>query len=291
MKTGKDKRLQRLLKNGRCVMIPMDHGVTLGPIEGLGNISQAVAQVAAGCGDAVVLHSGVAGRVNVEHLSLVVHLFGGTKESSDPSRKVKVCTVKQAVRLGADAVSLHFNVGVASEHEMMVAMGAVVEEADEYGMPVLAMMYHGSKDGSAREQAERVVHVVRLGAELGADVIKTSYTGDKSSFKRVVENCPVPVLIAGGPKMNSELEIFQMVRDAIDCGGAGIAMGRNVFQHRFPVRMVRALAALVHEGASPDQALEMLERDGLRFSNVSAELNTFSPHRRLQAPIITVESV
>ena len=274
MKSGKEKRLQRLMNNGRCVMIPMDHGVTLGPIKGLEDINEAVAQAASGGGDAVVLHRGVACRVNHNRLSLVVHLFGSTKESADPSRKVRICSVKQAVRLGADAVSLHCNVGVACEHDMMVAMGSVIEEAEEYGIPVLAMMYHGGKDGDIRDKANRIMHVVRLGAELGADIIKTSYTGDMKSFQQVVAHCPVPILVAGGPKMDTDLDVFRMVHDALACGAAGVAIGRNVFQHRYPARMVAALSALVHHNATPDQALGMIGEDRVQ----GAYALDFAPH-------------
>jgi fructose-bisphosphate aldolase, class I len=106
---------------------------------------------------------------------------------------------------------------------------------------------------------EVIKHVARLGAELGADIVKVSYTGSVDSFRQVVAGCPVPVVIAGGPKMNSDRDILEMVQGAIEAGGAGVSIGRNVFQHRDPSRMVGAISMLVHEHSGVDEALSFLQ--------------------------------
>jgi len=125
-------------------------------------------------------------------------------------------------------------------------------------MPLLAMMYPRGPKIQNEHAADAVAHAARLGAELGADIIKTNYTGDIETFKAVVEGCPVPVIIAGGPKCKTEHEILQVTSESIKAGSAGLSIGRNVFQHESPTLMVKALAAIVHKGASAEQALKIL---------------------------------
>ena len=104
-----------------------------------------------------------------------------------------------------------------------------------------------------------IKHAARVGNEMGADLVKVSYTGSVETFKEVVLGCAVPVVIAGGPKMNSDREILEMVKGSIDAGGAGISIGRNVFQHRDPKRMVMAMSAIVHENSDVEEALKILK--------------------------------
>jgi class I fructose-bisphosphate aldolase len=166
--------------------------------------------------------------------------------------------VEEAIKLGADAVSIHVNIGNGSEKEMLSDLGLVCRHARDWGMPVLAMMYPRGEKIKNEYDAAVIKHVARLGAELGADIIKVSYTGSVESFREVVRGCPVPVVIAGGPKMNSDREILEMVKDSIEAGGAGVSIGRNIFQHRDPARMVGAISLIVHENASVDEALGFL---------------------------------
>ncbi|MFW5930067.1 MAG: 2-amino-3,7-dideoxy-D-threo-hept-6-ulosonate synthase, partial [Halobacteriota archaeon] len=173
----------------------------------------------------------------------------------DPNRKVTVASVKRAVRAGADAVSFHINVGSDTEPEQLRELGRVSDECDDYGMPLLAMTYVRGHDVDSQD-VDAIAHATRLGAELGADVVKTSYTGDPDEYERVIDGCPVPVVIAGGPKAETRREVLQDVRDAIDVGARGVAMGRNVFQQDDVRGMTRALSLVVHEGASVDDALE-----------------------------------
>jgi fructose-bisphosphate aldolase/2-amino-3,7-dideoxy-D-threo-hept-6-ulosonate synthase len=128
----------------------------------------------------------------------------------------------------------------------------------EWGMPLLAMMYPRGKKISSEHDVEVVKLAARAGAELGADIIKTNYTGDIDSFKEVIKGCPVPVVIAGGPKMSTTKDVLEMVRDAVEAGAAGTSIGRNVFQAEDPTKMVRAMAALVHGGEGVDEAMKLL---------------------------------
>jgi len=160
--------------------------------------------------------------------------------------------------LGADAVSVHINVGAKQEDSMLATLGKVACECDDFGMPLLAMMYPRGPNIKDSHAVEVVAHAARLGAELGADIIKTNYTGDAESFKAVVDSCHVPVIIAGGPKAETTRDVLQMVKYSMTAGGAGLSIGRNVFQHQDPTKMVKALSALVHKEASVDEAMKIL---------------------------------
>jgi len=158
----------------------------------------------------------------------------------------------------ADAVSVHVNVGAKQEALMLSTLGNVACECDNYGIPLMAMMYPRGLNIKDSHAFDLVAHAARLGAELGADIIKTNYTGDAESFKNVVSGCPVPVIIAGGPKVETSRDVLQMVKNSINAGGAGLSIGRNVFQHKDPAKMVKALSAIVHNEASVSEALKIL---------------------------------
>ena len=259
MDIGKRKRLNRIFKDdGRTVIVPMDHGVTLGPIQGLVNMQETVEKLAKGDVDAIVVHKGIAKTVNTGSIGLIVHLSASTRLGPDPNRKVKVCSVEEALRMGADAVSLHINVGASSEHEMLVKLGNIADECDSLGLPLLAMMYPRGPSVSSEYDPEMVAFAARIGAELGADIIKTNYTGSVETFQRVVQGCPVPVIIAGGPKGETERDVLEAVFGSIKAGGVGVSIGRNVFQHENPTAMTRTLSAIVHRGATVEEALKLL---------------------------------
>jgi fructose-bisphosphate aldolase/2-amino-3,7-dideoxy-D-threo-hept-6-ulosonate synthase len=255
---GKERRLKRIFSNGKTVIIPMDHGVTSGPVKGLVNMQNIIDKLVLGGADGIVIHKGIAKTVDTKGLGLIMHLSASTKYSLNPNRKVIVSSIEEAIRLGADAVSVHINVGDEKEPEMLEALGKIADECDHFGMPLLAMMYPRGAKIISEHDVEAVAHAARLGAELGADVIKTNYTGSVETFKKVVEACPVPVVIAGGPKVETTKEILQMVYDSLKAGGAGISIGRNVFQHEDPTVMTKALTAIVHKGASVNEALKIL---------------------------------
>jgi len=236
----------------------MDHGVTVGPIKGLVNMQAIIDKLLEGGADAVVVHRGVAKHVDTGQAGLIVHLSASTKLGPDPNYKVQVCSVDEAVRIGADAVSVHINVGAEQEDKMLVKLGKVADDCDRYGMPLLAMMYPRGPKIQNQHAVDVVAHAARLGAELGADIIKTNYTGSIESFREVVRGCHVPVIIAGGPKVETVREVLQMVHDSVKAGGAGLSIGRNVFQHENPTLMVKALSAIVHNKASVDESLKIL---------------------------------
>ena len=171
---------------------------------------------------------------------------------------MQICSVSDAVRLGADAVSVHVNVGAKQEARMLSILGKVACECDNYGIPLLAMMYPRGPNIKDSHGVDIVAHAARLGAELGADIIKTNYTGDIESFKKVVSSCPVPVIVAGGPKVDTSRDILQMVKDSINAGGAGLSIGRNVFQYEDPTKIIKAFSTIVHNKGSVSEALKIL---------------------------------
>ena len=263
MGIGKAIRLERIMnrQSGSTVIVPMDHGVSVGPIPGLADLAKMVDRVAEGGANAVVEHSGMVGKGHRSYgrdIGLIIHLSGSTALAPDPNRKVLVCSVERAVRLGADAVSIHVNIGAENEGDMFEAFGKVAEAADDWGIPLLAMVYPRGPKVSNERDVENVKIAARVGAELGADIVKVPWTGSAESFREVVEGCPIPVVIAGGSKMTDE-ETLKMVEGAMKAGGAGVSVGRNIFQHQSPTRLVAAVCALVNEKKSIEEAMEILK--------------------------------
>ena len=258
---GKRIRLDRIMNRNtkRTVIIPLDHGITMGPIRGLYDMKSIVDKVAEGGANAVLEHKGIirAGyRGFGKDIGLILHLSASTNLGPDPNNKVLVADVEESIKLGADAVSLHINVGSETEPQQLETLGIIAKICDEWGIPLLAMMYPRGRKISDQYNVDVVKHAARIGAELGADIIKTNYTGDPDSFREVVRGCPVPVVMAGGPKTNTDEEFCEMVYGCIQAGGAGVAAGRNVFQHEDPTSMVKVLCGIVHEGLDPKTSLE-----------------------------------
>jgi fructose-bisphosphate aldolase/2-amino-3,7-dideoxy-D-threo-hept-6-ulosonate synthase len=244
--------------DNHTVIVPMDHGVTIGPIQGITNMQTITDKLVKGNVDAILVHKGIAKRIEVDGAGLIVMLSGMSNLSPNVNGKVQVCSVQEAIRVGADAVSVHVNVGAQDEDKMLENLGRVSDECDVYGIPLLAMMYPRGPKIPNEHAPDVIAHAARIGAELGADIIKTNYTGNVDSFKAVVESCPVPVVIAGGPKCKSIDEILQTTFDAMKAGAAGLSIGRNVFQCDNPTAIVKALSSIVHNKASVEQASKIL---------------------------------
>ncbi|KXA97771.1 fructose-bisphosphate aldolase [candidate division MSBL1 archaeon SCGC-AAA259I09] len=245
----------------RTVIVPMDHGISSGPIEGLRDMKGAVNKVAEGGANAVLLHKGLVGaghRGYGKDIGLIIHLSASTALGPDPNNKVTVTSVEEAISLSADAVSVHVNIGAENEEQQLRELGRIAETCESWGMPLIAMMYPRGEKIENEYDSEVVAHAARVGAELGADIIKTNFTETVSSFRKVTKGCPVPVVIAGGPKTETDREILEMASNSIRAGGAGVSIGRNVFQHKNPSKMVKALHNIVHQGATPEEAEEML---------------------------------
>ena len=261
---GKSIRMERIMDRNsqKTIIVPLDHGVTVGPIDGLLDMSETVNKIAEGGANAVLGHIGLplyGHRHKGKDIGLILHLSASTVLNPvDPNDKVLVNTVQRAVKMGADGVSVHVNIGSDNESKQLEILGMVAGECLEWGMPLLAMMYPRG-DGLTEDEksANMVKFAARVGAELGADIIKTYYTGDPDSMREVVKGCPAPVVIAGGSKLGDE-ETLNMIKGAMDAGCQGLSVGRNVFQHQNPEKLVQATCAIVHEDRSVKEALEIL---------------------------------
>ncbi len=257
---GKKIRLDRIMDRNtqRTVIIPLDHGVSIGPVMGLLDMKSIVDQIAEGGANAVLEHKGIIStgyRGFGKDIGLILHLSASTNLGPKPNNKVQVAYVEEAIRLGADAVSLHVNLGSENESEQLVTFGITVKVCEEWGIPLLAMIYPRGPAIKNPFDVDLLKYCARVGAELGADIIKTSYTGDPDSFKEVVKGCNVPVVMAGGPKTDSDEAFCEMVYGSILAGGAGVAAGRNVFQHKDPAKMVRVLCGIIHENLDPKTSI------------------------------------
>lgn len=264
MMIGKKIRLERIINRhtGRTVIAPMDHGVSNGPMKGIIDIDKTVESISQGGADAILIHKGIVEqghRGYGKDIGLIVHLSASTSLAPNPNNKVIVTSVEKAIQLGADAVSVHVNLGSETESEMLQELGEISETCSYWGIPLLAMMYPRGQKVENEHDVELVKHAARVGSELGVDIVKTNYTGDPDSFKEVVEGALVPVVIAGGPKVDTDEELLQMVKDSIEVGGAGVAFGRNLFQAENPGKITKAISEVVHNDLEVNEALKFLK--------------------------------
>ncbi|WP_291323099.1 2-amino-3,7-dideoxy-D-threo-hept-6-ulosonate synthase [Desulfonatronospira sp.] len=267
MHLGKAIRMERIFNRntGRAIIVPVDHGVTVGPIDGIIDMRVTVDKVAEGGANAVLMHKGLArcGHRGKGHdVGLIVHLSASTSISPYPNAKTLVASVEDAIKLGADGVSVHVNLGDEAEREMLSDMGRVATHANEWGMPLLAMVYARGPKVKDEFDMNMVRHCARVGEELGADVVKVAYTGDPDSFAKVVEACCIPVVIAGGPKLDNDRDLVKMVHDSVAAGAAGLSVGRNVFQHDEVTSLVKTLNHVVHHDMDVDEAMDVLSNGG-----------------------------
>lgn len=262
MNVGKKIRIKRIMNrtSGKTVIVPMDHGVSMGPIQGLEDMDNTVNMIIRGGANAAVVHKGIVTSTNRSadtDIGLIIHLSASTSINPRPNHKIAVCDVEEALSLGADAVSVHVNIGAGAEASMLESLGKTAKECNRWGLPLLAMMY--PRGNNVEVNVESVKLAARVGAELGADIVKCPYTGSAESFQEVVRGCPVPVVIAGGSKLTDE-ETLNMIEGAMNAGAGGLSMGRNAFQHENPELFVRVACEMVHQGLSAKEALTLLNR-------------------------------
>lgn len=256
---GKELRLNRLFRNKRIFVVPLDHGMTIGPVQGLQNIGQTVAQVAQGGADAIIVHKGLAHLATPTLASgncdLILHLSASTTLAPDSSDKKLVSSVEYALRLGATAVSVHINLASLQEAAMLRDLGRVAETCAIWGIPLLAMMYVRDSSQNSEFDPIKIKHAARVAAESGADIIKVNYTGSRETFQEVVNSVEIPVIIAGGPKLESTRQLLEMVSQSVEAGARGIAIGRNIFQHPNPVLLCTVIRKIL-DSPQPQEIIE-----------------------------------
>lgn len=251
--------LEVLLPGGRGVWIPIDHGLSDFPSKGLENLEELIALLAVGGADAIVAQKGVVSAFGDLHSGhMVAHLSASTRHAgARTTEKVLVGSVEESIRRGASGVSVQVNMGAPTEPDMIEIMGSVSEDCNLLGVPLLGMVYPRGENLNIMDDdiTGGAAHAARLAFELGCDAVKTIWTGDIESFSLVCNSVPIPVLIAGGPAGSTTLEILTIVHQAMSAGGGGVCMGRQVFCHDHPDRMVRALRAIVHDGVDVVEAM------------------------------------
>lgn len=257
MDWGMKNRLGRIIKSdtGRTVMLALDHGYFLGPVSKLENPKKTIEPLIP-YADALMLTRGVL-RTCVEpnnNVPIVLRVSGGNSIlDEDLSNEDITVGMEDAIRLNVSAVALSIYVGAGHEHQTLVNLAKLIDEAQRYGMPVLAVTAVGKE--LEKRDARYLSLSCRIAAELGANFVKTYYCDD---FEKVSGSCPVPLVIAGGPKMESEKDVLQVAYNAIQKGAVGVDMGRNVWQSQNPVGMIKAIRHIVHENGSVKDALDLI---------------------------------
>ncbi len=257
MDWGMQNRLARIIKpdTGRTVMLAVDHGYFLGPTTGLEKPAKTIGPLLK-YADSLMLTRGVL-RTSVPHdfdIPIVLRVSGGTSIiGNDLSNEVITTSMQEAIRLNVSAVALSIFVGSEHEKETLLNLSELVNQAEKYGIPVLAVTAVG-KD--MNRDAKYLGLCCRIAAELGAHFVKTYYCED---FEKVVETCPVPIVVAGGKK-TPEKEALGLAYNAVTYGAVGVDMGRNIFQSENPVAMIQAVRAIVHKKASVEEAYEIFKK-------------------------------
>ncbi|MBR3409332.1 MAG: 2-amino-3,7-dideoxy-D-threo-hept-6-ulosonate synthase [Candidatus Methanomethylophilaceae archaeon] len=260
---GKSIRMERITdrKTGNAVIVPMDHGVSVGPLDGLIDMRKTVDEVSNGGATAVLMHKGLirySYRQSGRDVGLIMHLSASTDLGPNRNSKVQITTIEEAIKYGADAVSIHINFGSEDEPSMLEQAGKISEQCTDWGMPLIIMAYPRGPEIKNSFDPEVIAHCARAASEIGADLVKVSYTGDIDTFRDVCKGALAPVLIAGGPQMGSDLEILNMVHDSMEAGGRGVSIGRNVFQNRNVRGITKAISSIVLDGFSVEEASKFL---------------------------------
>jgi len=256
MDWGKENRIARIINpaTGHSVMLAVDHGYFLGPTSRLEEPRKTIEPLLPYT-DAVMLTRGIlrsSVKANIS-TSVVLRVSGGTSILGKSLSDEGITTsVKEAVRLNAAAVALSIFVGSEHEHQTLLNLSRLVDECEEYGIPVIAVTAVGKE--LEKRDSRYLSLCCRIAAELGASIVKTYYC---EGFENVVKGCPVPLVIAGGPKLNTELDALQLTHNAVEKGATGVDMGRNIWQSDHPVAMIKAIRAIVHKNATVKEATEI----------------------------------
>lgn len=257
MDWGLQNRISSIIKpqNNRALMLAVDHGYFLGPTEKLENPKKVIAPLLRYC-DSLMVTRGVQ-RSSVPATTdtpMVLRVSGGSSIiGEDLSQEDITVSIEDAIRLNASALAMSIFVGSKYEYQTVVNLGKLVSEAEKYGLPVLAVTAVGKELG---KDARYLSLACRVAAEQGAHIVKTYYC---DNFEKVVQSCPVPIIVAGGKKI-PERDALQLTFNAIKSGAVGVDMGRNIWQSEHPVSMIKAVRAIVHSNQNVDQAFKLYKK-------------------------------
>jgi len=257
MEWGMANRLAQLIpSDGRCLFLPVDHGYFQGPTRKLEEPRKTIEPLLP-YADAIFITRGVV-RSSVDPGNtkpIILRVSGGTSMvGADLANEGITTGIDEVIRLNASAMGLSIFVGTDYEKDSLLNLSKLVDEGERYGIPVMAVTAVGKE--LEKRDARYLALCSRIAAELGARIVKTYWC---EGFERVVRGCPVPVIMAGGPQVDTELEVFRFVLDGIQKGAIGVNLGRNIWQNDYPVAMIRAIRAVVHDDATPEQAQEIYD--------------------------------
>jgi putative autoinducer-2 (AI-2) aldolase len=259
MEWGMTNRLAQLVQpDGHALFLPVDHGYFQGPTRKLEEPRKTIEPLLP-YADALFITRGVLrSSVDPENTRpVILRVSGGTSMvGKDLANEVVTTSMEEAIRLNASAVGLSIFVGSDYEKETLLSLSQLVNEGERYGVPVMAVTAVGRE--MEKRDARYLALSCRIAAELGARIVKTYWCPE---FEKVTGGCPVPVIIAGGPQVDTELEVFQFVYDGMQKGGIGVNLGRNIWQNDFPVAMIKAIRAIVHENATAEEASTLYNRE------------------------------
>ena len=259
MEWGMKNRLSRLIQSdGKALFLPIDHGYFQGPthkLEKPGETIKPLVQYA----DAIMLTRGVLRNCIDAAIPkpLILRVSGAaTVVGEDLANENLVTSVREILRLNAMAASMSVFIGSKYEHQSLTNLSKLVDECEDYGIPVMAVTAVGRE--LEKRTSRYLALCCRVAAEIGARVVKTYYCED--GFEKVVEGCPVPVVIAGGPKTETQKEVFDFIYDGIQKGAIGVNLGRNIWQTDHPVAAIRAVRGIIHDGYTPEEAQQLFEQ-------------------------------
>jgi putative autoinducer-2 (AI-2) aldolase len=257
MDWGMQNRLAQLIQaDGRCLFLPVDHGYFQGPIRKLERPRKTLEPLLPYT-DALFITRGVL-RSSLDpdrSKPIILRVSGGASvDGKELAHEGITTSIEEAIRLNACAVGISIFVGTDYEHDSLLNLARLVDEGERYGIPVMAVTAVGRE--LQKRDARYLALASRIAAELGARVVKTYYC---ERFERVTKGCPVPIVIAGGPKVPAEYEVLQLVYDGIRKGAIGVNLGRNIWQNEHPVAMIKAIRAIIHENATAEQAQKLFD--------------------------------
>lgn len=261
---GKERRLRRILnrETGRSLVIAVDHGMALGAMTGIVDVGKTIRDLdATGKVDCWLMTKGIythafdpAGDPGV-----ILRASGGaTIAGPDLTREGRTADAEEALMLGVDAMATTAFIGSEYEHETLIGMAEMATECRQWDLPLLGVIGLGKVNEDKKKDPQFIALGARVGAEHGADIIKTYYT--ETDFDKVVAGCPVPVMIAGGPKCETDLDTLKMIHGALQGGARGIVMGRNVWQSPHPTALLSAVYGLIHQNIKVKEAVDLLEQ-------------------------------
>jgi putative autoinducer-2 (AI-2) aldolase len=260
MDWGMENRLARMIPpaTGRSVMLACDHGYFMGPTTKLENPRKTIEPLLPYADTLAVTRGILRNCVDPKwRTAILLRVSGGSSIlMEDLSNEEITASMEDAVRLNVACVALSIFVGTAHEKQTLVNLSKLVDQGQEYGMPVMAITAVGKE--LEKRDSRYLALSCRLAAEVGVQIVKTYYCED---FSRVVEGCPVPLVVAGGPKLNTEEDVFKLAHNALQEGAVGVDMGRNIWQNENPIAMIKAIRAIVHENATVREALQVFSEN------------------------------